>query len=51
MRFTLGKNIKVGQQIKTSRGWRKIKDVTDEGVIVKEGLIYFGNTVFGWKST
>lgn len=50
MTFTLSKSIKVGQKIKTDSGWRKVKEVTDDGVIVKEGLIKFGSRVFGWKA-
>ena len=51
MTFKLGENIKVGHKIKTLNGWRKVKDVTDKGAIVKEGLIEFGSTVFGFKSS
>jgi len=46
MTFKLGKNIQIGQKIKTSLGWRKIKDVTSDGAVVKEGL----STVYGWKA-
>jgi len=49
MTFTLGTNIEAGQKIKTALGWRKVKSVSDEGAIVKEGLIKFGATVYGWK--
>jgi len=48
--FTLSNNIKKGQSIKTSCGWRKVKTVTNEGAVVKEGLIKFGETVYGWKN-
>ena len=51
MRFKLGTNIQAGQKIKTGDGWRKIKEVTDDGAIVKEGLIHFGNTIYGWKAS
>jgi len=50
MTFKLGKNIQIGQKIKTSLGWRKIKNVTSDGAVVKEGLIKFGSTVYGWKA-
>lgn len=50
MQFKLGSNIKEGQKIKTTSGWRKVLKVTDMGVIVKEGEIKFGSIVFGWKS-
>lgn len=50
MRFKLGTNIKAGQQIKTKNGWRKVLSVTDEGAEVKDGLIKFGDTIFGWKA-
>ena len=49
MTFTLGENIKANQKIKTAEGWRKIKEVTKAGAIVKEGLVLFGSTVYGWK--
>lgn len=51
MTFKLGKNIKAGQKIKTLNGWRTIKSVEAGGVMVKEGLVYFGETVYGWKSS
>lgn len=50
MSFTLGKNIKAGHRIRTTVGWRKIKSVTSDGAIVKEGLIPFGSTIWGWKA-
>lgn len=49
MNYTLSKNIKAGQKIKTKNGWRKVKEVTSDGVIVKEGLISFGDAIYGWK--
>ena len=49
MAFKLGKNIQVGQKIKTKTGWRKVLEVNGKGVIIKEGLIEFGQTVYGWK--
>lgn len=49
MIFTLGTNIKVGHKIKTSCGWRKVKELTAEGVLVKEGIIKFGDILYGWK--
>jgi len=49
MIFKLGTNIKAGQQIKTASGWRKILSVTDEGAETKDGLIKFGEIVYGWK--
>jgi len=52
MIFKLGKNVKVGQKIKTKtmNGWRKIKSLTKEGVIVSDGELKFGDTIYGWKS-
>jgi len=50
MTFTLSNSIKKGQSIKTPNGWRKVKEVSSEGAIVKEGLIKFGDTVYGWKA-
>ena len=50
MTFKLGKNIQVGQKIKTNMGWRKVLEVNEKGATVKEGLIEFGQTVYGWKS-
>jgi len=50
MTFKLGKNIKIGQKIKTKKGWRKIKEVTEKGVIFSDGELKFNDTVFGWKS-
>jgi len=50
MTFKLGKNIKKGQKIKTNKGWRKVEEVTEDGALVKEGVIFFGNTIFGWKA-
>ena len=49
MTFKLGKNIMVGQRIKTQFGWRKIKSVSSEGALVKEGLVTFGSNILGWK--
>ncbi len=49
MKFVLSKNIEAGQKIRTANGWRKIKQVTEEGVIVKEGLVEFGEVIYGWK--
>jgi hypothetical protein len=50
MTFKLGTNIKVGNKIKTSTGWRKVLDVTDEGAKTKDGIVKFGETVYGWKA-
>lgn len=50
MTFKLGTNIKPGQQIKTVNGRRKVIDVTDEGAKTKDGLIKFGDPVYGWKA-
>jgi len=49
MTFKLGTNIKPGQQIKTSNGWRIVIVVTDEGAKTKDGIVKFGETVHGWK--
>ncbi len=49
MTFNLSTSILVGNKIKTTNGWRKVKKVTDEGALVKEGIIKFGETIFGWK--
>lgn len=50
MAFKLSRSIAVGQQIKTANGWRKVLEVTDEGAKVKDGIVKFGDTVYGWKS-
>ena len=50
MKFVLSENVKVGQKIKTGKGWRKIKEVNKSGAMVKEGLIQFGSLIFGWKA-
>ena len=50
MTFKLSTTIKVGHKIRTTAGWRTVKAVTDEGAVVKEGVIKFGDTVLGWKS-
>jgi len=50
MIFKLGRNIKEGQKIKTRNGWRKVRVVYWKGVIIKEGLIKFGETIYGWRS-
>ena len=50
MNFKLGKNIEVGQKIKTSNGWRKILAVLGEGAVLKDETVKFGATVYGWKS-
>ena len=50
MTFKLCKNIKTGQKIKTGKGWRKVKDVTEKGAIVSDGIIEFGSTIYGWKN-
>lgn len=49
MIFKLGTNIQVGHQIKTANGWRKVIEITEEGAKVKEGIVKFGETVYGWK--
>jgi hypothetical protein len=51
MTYTLSKNIQVGQRIKTAKGWRKINAVVGEGAMVKEGIVPFGSTIYGWKAT
>lgn len=51
MKFTLSKNVKAGNKIKTNNGWRVVKEVNYDGIIVKEGHIKFGSEVFGWKSS
>lgn len=50
MEFTLSRSVKVGNKILTSFGWRTVKEVTDDGVLTKEGLTKFGAKVLGWKS-
>ena len=50
MTFKLGTNIKAGQQIKTAKGWIKVLSVTDEGAETKDGMVKFGETVYGWKA-
>ena len=51
MTFTLSESIKEGQKIKTSKGWRKVKKVEIDGVVIKEGLIAFGSIIYGWKAS
>lgn len=48
MTYKLGTNVCVGQKIKTAQGWRKIKEVTNSGAVVKEGIINFGEVIYGW---
>jgi hypothetical protein len=50
MNFKLGTTIKIGHQIKTYKGWRKVLSVTDEGAITTDGLVKFGTMVYGWKA-
>ena len=50
MTFKLSRSIAVGQQIKTSNGWRKVLEVTSEGARVAEGFVMFGEVVYGWKA-
>lgn len=50
MRLTLGKNILPGQRIRTTNGWRKVKEVNEDGALVSDGLIKFGETIWGWKA-
>ena len=50
MVFKLSKSIKEGQKIKTNKGWRKVKVVTDTSAILSDCEVYFGDTVYGWKS-
>lgn len=50
MTFKLGRSIQVGQKIKTNDGWRKVLKIDERGAFVKEGLIEYGQTVYGWKS-
>ena len=49
MTFKLSSTVVAGQQIKTEYGWRKVIAVTTEGAQVKEGIVKFGDTVYGWK--
>ena len=51
MIITLGKNVEEGQKIKLGRKWRVIKEVTEEGAIIKEGLIKFGSPISAWKAS
>lgn len=50
MQFKLGKNIQIGNKLKTMFGWEVVIDVTDEGALTKRTLIKFGDTVWGWKA-
>jgi len=50
MIFTLSESVKASQKIKTSLGWRKVLSVGASGVMVKEGLVRFGEVVYGWKA-
>jgi len=47
--FKLGKTVAIGQKIKTANGWRKVLDITDVGVLTKDGVTAFGDTIYGWK--
>ena len=49
MIFKLGKNVEKGQKIQTFDWWRKILKVTEDGVIIKDGLVLFGDKIRGWK--
>ena len=49
MDYRLSNQVKVGQKIKTSNGWRRITSLTNEGVYVREGFVKFGDTIYGWK--
>lgn len=49
MKMTLSKNIQKGQRIRTTHGWRKVRETTNNGVLVKEGIINFGSEIYGWK--
>ena len=49
MLFTLSSSVVKGNKINTTFGWRVVKEVTDEGAIIKEGLIKFGTRISGWK--
>lgn len=49
MTYKLGKNVEVGQKIKTANGWRKIKAISDDGAMVSDEFVKFGNVVYGWK--
>ena len=50
MTFKLSGNIKVGQQIKTVDGWRKILSINQDGAIIKDGTVKFGELIYGWKA-
>jgi hypothetical protein len=43
--------IKVGQKIKTSKGWEKVIEVTIDGARTKDSFVKFGDEVSGWKAT
>lgn len=47
--MTLSDNVKIGQKIRTCNGWRKILEINETGVLVKEGQVSFGHTILGWK--
>lgn len=50
MDMTLGKSIAKGQKIRTYSGWRTVLEVTEDGARLKEGVLEFGQTIFGWKA-
>lgn len=49
MAYKLSENIKEGEKIKTKWGWRRVKEVTDEGAQTEEEFINFGEKIYGWK--
>lgn len=50
LKFTLGRNVKPGNVVVYKGKIRRIKEVTDKGVITKMGtFIGFGETIAGWK--
>ncbi len=50
----LGRGISVGQTIKTSKGWRKIKGVTVAGANIKDKggitVVEYGELIYGFRA-
>ena len=52
MTYKLGKGVKVGDKILLTKiAWHTIKEIKKDRIVTDNGVeIWFGNTIYGWKS-
>ena len=48
--YTLSKNVKVGQKVKTDKVWLNVEKVTDTGIELSNGdSVNYGDSIVAWK--